>query len=181
VWDLGVLVVQHEGRSHNDTPRGMVCIYPWGWHRDGVRVNDWGLAVKKVVVRDWLEALRSEEYQQCLDYERFVPEQGRVQHDPWGVLAELCQDALQEESELKDPPGTPLVDLFREEQFYVKEGVASHIINWPVLCEWAGIPEQARYGHGPDGEILRAALKLNDEGKPFALIANYIEMAYASF
>ena len=116
----------------------------------------------------WVAALQEGEYEQCTEYERFVPEGGRVQHDPLGVLGELCQDETEAE-------------IFSAFHYQPPDGTVFYVTNWEALNDWAGWKPGVRYGKGPDGELLTAAMDLNDAGKSFDEIARFLEMAYASF
>jgi hypothetical protein len=44
-----------------------------------------------------------------------------------------------------------------------------------VLLAWAGMPDEAQYCLGEDGEIIETVISMHDEGLDFETIARYID------
>jgi hypothetical protein len=129
--------------------------------------------MKKTVMKKWVKALRSGKFKQTKNRLKRTNTQGKVSHCCLGVLCELYNDEMikNKKEKLKE---TIQSSAYHEKQVTHSFDGIDDILPKKVM-NWSGLGTDDGGFDDPDTTKPSKLTEMNDEGKRFTTIANFIE------
>jgi hypothetical protein len=131
--------------------------------------------MKKTVMKKWVKALRSGKFKQTKNRLKRTNDQGKVSHCCLGVLCELYNDEMikNKKEKLKETTQSSAYD--KEQMTHSFDGIddilPKKVMNWSGL----GTEEGEFDATNPTTTKPLKLTEMNDDGKRFTTIANFIE------
>jgi hypothetical protein len=130
--------------------------------------------MKKTVMKKWVKALRSGKFKQGKEQLKKTNPQGKVNHCCLGVLCELYNEEMIKNKKKKLKETTT-------NEYYEKQGTHSLTHSFDGIQDtlpkkvmnWSGVSNE--YGKFYDSTEPLNLVEMNDDGKRFTTIGNFIE------
>jgi len=132
--------------------------------------------MKKTVMKKWVKALRSGKFKQTKDALKRTNDQGKVSHCCLGVLCELYNEEMIKNKKGKLKETTQSNEYDEKQVTHKFDGIDSMLPEKVML--WSGVNTEE--GKFYDPTKPPSLVYMNDDGKRFTTIANFIEKNWES-
>ena len=132
--------------------------------------------MKKTVMKKWIKALRSGKFKQGKGQLKQTNPQGKVNHCCLGVLCELYNEEMIKNKKKKLKEAIESYGFGEKEMTYSFDGRGGLLPK--KVMNWSGVSTDE--GKFYDSTEPLSLVEVNDEGKRFTTIANFIEKNWES-